>query len=1645
MATRSEFQFWTGSIWKTALNLTFNAMTSFEIEENLSNPKVANVRLNNAADEPFGSTTNKQVGPFSVGQTDELTEFQRVRIFHPDTGTILFYGKIYRLENVYTPSYGEILQVTAYDNLKELADYVTDDKDTPFVLKNKRRSTVIQEIINDTSSPRHESTLGIPATNINTNPGVTIFEGSLKVVRDADGEGNIYINTGRKKALGVLLGISQLDPHSSSGAEDDFGYDFHVSDRFNLATSTGNHIPAQDFNYFKRGSRPATLESNVANYKGLHLKYPTVESFDESGITRIMLPTYNFERDSEEIYTEGLINTSEQVKSDGGVAEVRTHLRIEMIEVSSISGSFRWEGKNFETRNKDALSTANVAEEIAMRHTHGGSTHDHIIGRVQYQSATSGTGYLLISFQSGSAHFENWDTYITGNSALQLIGQQTVVTCNITPSTGRFDEKYSIRRPFRVKRNTQSGADGLRRDIFIALTKGKTQTIRGNLRKLGIPTTYVDTYAASESGSGSSAIPTLAITPADYGFNLGMTIAKIDAGGDVTAYGYASAINGDAVTATLNTGNWDNYTGASNKIRLYMPIRAGHYLYATNQLQHIDGYQFINSVMYSEGEGIATSNFKTQGTQAASPYNVTGLGLKPNAISSSVSETVAPIGALTDNIMKTGLPWTFIPDHATDSGIESTDYNTITIRAGVFQLANGLFSYNILAHTRDVTTADHIIYFAPDVSTTVFQFALKADYVPDNDHISIGWCKAVANTNGNEKAILNFNPGGVIGADPMLDGGFIAPSTINTTQIANNSITAAILKASSRPWTSNIKFTGTAWDAVQWNDGAGSPGNATLTFANSEAVTITAGSQGSLSAGNTYYAYIDGVTGTQAMETLSTTYTDAIGDAKILLAIITVGANANDGAKPAIFPFNSKAPTINAVVIAADAIQTDHMQANTISADVLTSGTIISDKIHSDRIQGDKLHITGSATFASGWRGGTGIEAGELSRTFIQDAPPNGASVSVRIDDIWIDSNDSYKMYKATINNAAAVHASSGWVLENANGMFEPEGGGGANVFSNPLGTIPDTANTGGNNIPSVAVKQYDFWLTSDTNQLYIALHASLNNSIDTGEWTLKDDADAINNATTSINGGLIKTQRIKLLKGGSSANAFETTLTTTANTNRLTDNAFFSTGVTTFGIDAWASGDLYIYPGDVIRIQTTGGSWEDMYVTSGSNTSLTVIRAWNSTSAGNINADSPIYKYNYEITTDPHIIMDNYGIVGYSDAWTPQFSLSSQDGKAMAGGGGVVLDSTGVNIGTAGGVGGGSGYISFHYDAAIPFFQTAATASLRAYDNTSLLWATPTTTTMMNWGAMHLQNIASLSSNGGTGRAIKLPTSVPGNGNVLKWVSSGGGDGSLASPYVLTWAADTDTWRTIYTTPADGAHGQSISAGWAYTHVSTPAAHHTKTVIQSSAIDGNTDGISSNWAFDHAASATAHQGAVHTHSTSNSYSFDEVVLDRLQDTGDQIIGVGASLIPTANISFSLGSNSYAYGDIYYYYSLHDTSDSRVKTNIADLTNTNALAFIDSLRPRTFNKLDKDGNTLDVLRYGLIAQEVEEALTGLSIDKTKSGLIQLPETETRTIVNEDGEEETVINARFLSYMELIAPLIGAVKALKARVDTLESA
>ncbi|MHA1286080.1 MAG: hypothetical protein ACTSPB_01630 [Candidatus Thorarchaeota archaeon] len=51
-----------------------------------------------------------------------------------------------------------------------------------------------------------------------------------------------------------------------------------------------------------------------------------------------------------------------------------------------------------------------------------------------------------------------------------------------------------------------------------------------------------------------------------------------------------------------------------------------------------------------------------------------------------------------------------------------------------------------------------------------------------------------------------------------------------------------------------------------------------------------------------------------------------------------------------------------------------------------------------------------------------------------------------------------------------------------------------------------------------------------------------------------------------------------------------------------------------------------------------------------------------------------------------------------------------------------------------------------------------------------------------------------------------------------------------------------------------------AISSGWAYTHANNSSAHHTKTPIDTSPVNGHSSyGISSDWAYDHTANSSAH------------------------------------------------------------------------------------------------------------------------------------------------------------------------------------------
>ena len=500
---------------------------------------------------------------------------------------------------------------------------------------------------------------------------------------------------------------------------------------------------------------------------------------------------------------------------------------------------------------------------------------------------------------------------------------------------------------------------------------------------------------------------------------------------------------------------------------------------------------------------------------------------------------------------------------------------------------------------------------------------------------------------------------------------------------APSSIDSYLLKKGAQAWTTDLVFSGTDWDTIKWHrKGASDSTGGVVSFGDEDIENVNANTGFQFT--SNYYgktAYIYKNVGEAANNTLAATlyHNEVYRDDRVLLAMVIVAASDDDTDSPSIFPFNGNEGTISAGIIAAQAIVGGMVKANQIETGHI-SGTLA----------GNKLSIDANTTFAANWRAGD--STGEASHTFLQDGPnpPTGSGASVQAGDLWLDTRATeFKLYKAGADGSNEI-TSGEWELVNDTTMF----GTGPTVFRNPRGTTPAHDNAS-SNTPAVNSKQFDIWTTSDTNQIFIATHATQNDAVASGKWVLKDDADAINNATTTINGGLINTQRIKLLKGGGNASTIlDTNLgTTVTSTLRLIDD---SGGIAaddeTFGIDAWsnnggAADDLYIYAGDVIQIPKTAGGTEDMYVKSGSDTSITVIRGWNGTTAGACSDNALISKYNTPVTslTNPHIIMDHRGITGYSNEWTQQFSLDSETGKGVFGAGAGQVAADGLTIASTG------------------------------------------------------------------------------------------------------------------------------------------------------------------------------------------------------------------------------------------------------------------------------------------------------------------------------------------------------------------------
>jgi hypothetical protein len=172
-------------------------------------------------------------------------------------------------------------------------------------------------------------------------------------------------------------------------------------------------------------------------------------------------------------------------------------------------------------------------------------------------------------------------------------------------------------------------------------------------------------------------------------------------------------------------------------------------------------------------------------------------------------------------------------------------------------------------------------------------------------------------------------------------------------------------------------------------------------------------------------------------------------------------------------------------------------------------------------------------------------------------------------------------------------------------------------------------------------------------------------------------------------------------------------------------------------------------------------------------------------------------------------------------------------------------------------------------------------------------------------------------------------------------------------------------------------------------------------------------------------------------------YLGDALQLDR---AGRIVYIAGPSLYPRTDNASVIGAGSLRFTAVYAVTGTIQTSDARMKKDIAD--STLGLSFIESLRPVSYkwivgkNVAEPTGDGSDVdapmkvtplpgvrTHYGLIAQEVAQSVKA-------SGVVDFG-----GYVEDKDDADAPLG---LNYSEFIAPLIKAVQELSARVKELEA-
>jgi len=1164
-----------------------NAVVGLSVQDSLYNPRRATLRITNKCNDyraiynnesthnvavtTYSHTYNNSDGvaahstarllPRNWGVfTNFFFPFQYIRIVDLETDLVTFSGRIYKINKKYENGAGSIVVLECKDALEELNIISCKSlvKDAHFVSTDKRSNLIkyglhlafnynadnVKPVGGASKAQKTPLTSDLGSTyNITTTDAATsTSQNSFKRFETSSRTLGHLVGwqikaSGSKSLLAELTRFAIAEPHEDETADDQFGYDFFVDSnigKHNLSATEGP--PAAQFNYVKRGDRLAkpvgsTSTQDPAEY-GLTIHFPITRvdvaqghkhRQDSSTSTQVakklMHRAFSFDNPHDEMFTHGILtyNARKDSKEDGETEQDKSPKektkKFEVIWVSHLSGQFTYIGKNIDDEwKKTTASTPGIdSAEVLYAFAQNGTTalnSGNPVCRVQYQSnagnstPTADYHYLLISDLDRLNGFpianETGEDYVVLKGAAASPAGSGI-TCRFNASErsnsqlGRPFMVWNITKEFNMVKMNLDELDELRVEMASKLAQASAEIRRGTYQMTKAPYYWYDAKVKSavtlstgervsiyDIDDASEAV----IDITKFGFRTGMLAHKMNSNFTARAktsagkgiYGYCFSMVSDSLM-DIDLIEDEVFT-ADDNIRLFIPIRAGDMVQVDNAIADVLGEHVITEIEYNEYMGPITQIESIGANEARRAGAIlkrnlwTAIGKEP------LEERINNDTELPRSNQFAKFDGTFT---ATSSNqIDWTAGNLTTVGDGTtYQIAAGNTSAASpigLGSSGMTGTNVYVMYIDPlgDNPDWGVPYNIKTvlytAYKQDSDNIKIATVQV-----GDPLASMN--------GEQVKANGDGSPLKVDGTKVLHTeSMTAALLKKGARPWTSNISIRGTAYNAVVWDNGTAST-DATLNFSDgTDTITITDGTQAAASGifqnNTTTYMYLNGVTGSitpSFIDNLANSgagHATAIGDAKILLALIVVGADTTQ-TSPLILPFNSKALTINSVAIAADTIVADHIQANTIETTKFTAAA--------------RTEIT------------------EKTITHVGNTAPS----SPRIMDIWFDTLVTPTVIK--------VWNGSIWALQNAN---SPEGGG-TTVFS-AVKASPPTSNAVG-----------DMWFATDTKEIYVALTHPADEILVSTEWVLKDDAEAINNGSTKIQGGQIITQTIILKEGG--------------------------------------------------------------------------------------------------------------------------------------------------------------------------------------------------------------------------------------------------------------------------------------------------------------------------------------------------------------------------------------------------------------------------------------------------------------------------------------------------------------------------------